>query len=260
LASRCRDRPQEVDRAIPELALAAAGQISPISSIRSTSTRCGLLLEEVDFEAVRKHSPVRLLVSATRVQDGSVRIFHTKSISLEVVLASACLPKLHHAFEIDGEPHWDGGFGANPPPLPVIAESRTRDVLLVQVIPTDHPDLPVTKSEIDTRVGRLTFNSPLRHDLATVELMQNLIREEGPPTSRLGRNLDDLRLHTISAEGHVDGLRDLSILNTDWTISTHLRDRGRMAAGAWLSAHAARHCPTSGGQKLTSRAPPGGRS
>jgi NTE family protein len=228
----------------PELALAAAGQMSPYQfNPLDLNPLRALLLEEVDFEAVRKRSPVRLLVSATRVQDGSVRIFHTKSISLEVVLASACLPKLHHAVEIDGEPHWDGGFGANPPLLPVIAESRTRDVLLVQVIPTDDPDLPVTKSEIDTRVGRLTFNGPLRQDLATVELMRKLIREEGRPTSRLGRSLDGLRLHTISAEAHVDGLRDLSVLNTDWAILTHLRDRGRIAADAWLSAHAARHCP-----------------
>ena len=111
------------------------------------------------------------------------------------------------------------------------------------MIPTDDPDLPVTKSEIDTRVGRLIFNGPLRQDLATVELMRKLIREEGRPTSRLGRSLDGLRLHTISAEAHVDGLRDLSVLNTDWAILTHLRDRGQIAADAWLSAHAARHCP-----------------
>ncbi len=110
---------------------------------------------------MRTHSPVRLLVSATRVQDGAVRVFRTKAISLDVVLASACLPRLHHAVNIHGEPHWDGGYAANPPLIPLVGASRTPDVLLVQLIPTDHAGLPVTKSEIDKRLGQITFNSPL---------------------------------------------------------------------------------------------------
>ncbi len=146
----------------PELVVATASQMSPyqFNPLELNPLR-DLLAQEVDFEAVRTHSPVRLLVSATRVQDGALRVFRTKAISLDVVLASACLPRLYHAVNIHGEPHWDGGYAANPPLIPLVGASRTPDVLLVQLIPTDHAGLPVTKSEIDKRLGQITFNSPL---------------------------------------------------------------------------------------------------
>jgi NTE family protein len=178
---------------------------------------------------------VRLLVSATRVQDGAVRVFRTKAISLDVVLASACLPRLHHAVNIHGEPHWDGGYAANPPLIPLIGPSRTSDVLLVQLIPTDHAGLPVTKPEIDQRLGQITFNSPLQKELEAIELMKKLVRKEGEPVSRLGRKIQSLELHHVSAEDHVDGLSQMSVLNTQWSFLTQLRDRGRAAAEAWLS-------------------------
>jgi NTE family protein len=224
-----------------ELVLATASQMSPyqFNPLEVNPLRA-LLLEEVDFEAVRTRSPVRLLVSATRVQDGSVKVFRTKSISVEVVLASACLPRLHHAVEIDDEPYWDGGYAANPPLLPLVAVSRTSNVLLVQLIPTGHAGLPVTKPEIDKRLGRIAFNRPLQKDLEAIALMRKLIRKEGRPLSRLAGRIDGLRLHRLCAEDHVDGLSDLSVLNTDWSVLTHLRERGRAAAEAWLSRRSVR--------------------
>ena len=221
-----------------ELVVATASHLSPyqFNPLQLNPLRA-LLSDEVDFDAVRKRSPVRLLVSATRVQDGAVRIFRTSSVSLDVVLASACLPRLHHAVEINGEPHWDGGYAANPPLLPLVDASRTADVLLVQLIPTDHAGLPVTKSEIDKRLGRITFNGPLQKDLEAVALMRKLLREEGKPRSPRGRKIDALRLHHLSAENYVDGLSELSVLNIDGTFLAHLRDRGRLAAETWLSDH-----------------------
>ena len=126
----------------PELVVATASQLSPyqFNPLELNPLR-DLLAQEVDFEAVRTRSPVRLLVSATRVQDGAVRVFRTKAISLDVVLASACLPRLHHAVNIHGEPHWDGGYAANPPVIPLVGASRTSNVLVVQLIPTDHVGL-----------------------------------------------------------------------------------------------------------------------
>jgi len=200
----------------------------------------------VDFEAVRTRSPVRLLVSATRVQDGAVRVFRTKAISLDVVLASACLPRLHHAVAIHGEPHWDGGYAANPPIVPLMGASRASDVLVVHLIPTDHAGLPVTRSEIDKRLGQITFNGPLQKELEAVALMKQLVRKEGEPVSRLGRKIQSLQLHHVSAEDHVDGLSQMSVLNTERSFLTHLRDRGRAAAEAWLSDQRARDHWTGG--------------
>ena len=161
-------------------------------------------------------------------------VFRTRAISLEVVLASACLPRLHHAVEVHGEAHWDGGYAANPPLVPLVGASTASDVLVVHLIPTDHVGLPVTKSEIDKRLGQITFNSPLQKELETIGLMKKLIRREGQPTSRLGRKIESLQLHHLSAEHHVDGLSQASVLNTDWDFLTDLRDRGRAAADAWL--------------------------
>src|SRR3954447_18379146 len=140
----------------PDLVVATASQLAPyqFNPLELNPLR-DLLAQEVDFEAIRTRSPVRLLVSATRVQDGAVRVFRTKAISLDVVLASACLPRLHHSVDINGEAHWDGGYAANPPLIPLVGASRASDVLLVQLIPADHAGLPVTKSEIDKRLGQI---------------------------------------------------------------------------------------------------------
>jgi len=154
-----------------------------------------------------------------------------------VVLASACLPRLHHAVNIHGEPHWDGGYAANPPLIPLVAVSDTPNVLVVQLVPTDQAELPVTKSEIEKRLGQITFNAPLQKELAAISLASKLIRtEEGARHSRLAEKIKALRLERISAEEHVEGLSDLSALDTDASFLLHLRDRGRAAADAWLTA------------------------
>jgi len=127
----------------PEIVVATAAQLSPYQfNPLDVNLLRDLLAREIDFEAVRTQAPVRLLVSATRVHDGALRVFRTKAISLDVVLASACLPRLHHAVNIHGEPHWDGGYAANPPVIPLVAASETPNVLVVQLMPTDHAGLP----------------------------------------------------------------------------------------------------------------------
>src|SRR5215207_4134854 len=225
----------------PEMVVATASQMSPYQfNPLDLNPLRDLLAQEVDFEAVRTRSPVRLLVSATRVQDGAVRVFRTKAISLDVVLASACLPRLHHSVNIHGEPHWDGGYAANPPVIPLVAASETPNVLVVQLIPTDHAGLPVTKAGIDERLGQITFNAPLQKELEAIGMMKKLVRKEGEPTSRLGRKIDSLELHHLSAEDHVDGLSQASVLNTDWNFLTDLRDQGRAAAEAWLATRSER--------------------
>src|SRR4051812_33263340 len=231
----------------PELVVATASQLSPsqFNPLELNPLR-DLLAQEVDFEAIRTRSPVRLLVSATRVQDGALRVFRTKAISLDVVLASACLPRLHHAVAIHGEPHWDGGYAANPPIVPLMGASRASDVLVVHLIPSDHAGLPVTRSEIDKRLGQITFNGPLQKELEAVAMMKQLVRKEGEPVSRLGRKIQSLQLHHVSAEDHVDGLSQMSVLNTERSFLTHLRDQGRVAAEAWLSDQRARDRWTGG--------------
>ena len=160
-----------------------------------------ILAEEVDLEVVRSRTSVRLLLGATRVRDGALRIFRNKDISYDVVLASACLPHLHHAVAIDGEPHWDGGYAANPPLMPLISASRTSDVLLVQIIPSQHHQLPKTTSEIDQRLSQITFNTSLHRDLEALSAMLALCRGSSSQSTSLGRKLLRLRLSRVAGSG-----------------------------------------------------------
>ena len=193
-----------------------------------------ILAAEVDIEAVRTGSPVRLLLGATRVRDGALRIFRNKDLTFDVVLASACLPQLHQAVSIDGEPHWDGGYAANPPLMPLVTATRASDLMVVQIIPGNHAELPTTSPEIQKRLNQITFNSSLQRDLEALAMMAQLSREGDMRHSRLGRKLERLTLHRLVAEDHVEGLSALSFLNTDWSHLQRLRDHGRAAAGAWL--------------------------
>jgi NTE family protein len=157
----------------PEVVVATTSQLSPYQfNPLDLNPLRDLLAQEVDFEAIRRRSPVRLLVSATRVQDGAVRVFRTKAISLDVVLASACLPRLHHAVEIHGEAHWDGGYAANPPLVPLVGASMASDVLVVHLIPTDHASLPVTKSEIGAPCQRAQPSQRVEHGLGFLDRSQ----------------------------------------------------------------------------------------
>jgi NTE family protein len=194
-----------------------------------------ILSEEVDFDALRAKPPVRLLVSATRVSDGSLRIFREKAVTLEAVLASACLPLLHPAVEIEGEAYWDGAYSANPPLVPLIAASRASDALVVQIIPTASEETPTSSADIIKRMQQITFNSSLLREMDALAAMTKL---SGPDAegSALSRKLQRLRLHHINAEKHVPGLAQASALDLDWDFLSALRDHGRAAAEGWLAA------------------------
>jgi NTE family protein len=194
-----------------------------------------ILTTEVDIEAVCRRAPVRLLLGATRVRDGALRLFRNKELTYDVVLASACLLLLHQAVLIDGEPHWDGGYAANPPLTQLVQASRSSEVIVVQIIPTARAELPTTSPEIDKRLGQITFSSSLQKDLEALSIMTKLSRAEGRASkSRLGRKLQRLQLHRIAAEDHVDGLSGMSIANAEWSVLAHLCDQGRAAAARWL--------------------------
>src|SRR5215217_7744724 len=136
-----------------------------------------ILAGEVDFEAVRTKAPVRLLLGTTRVSDGSLRIFRTPEVTADVVLASACLPHLHHAVTIDGEAYWDGGYAANPPLLPLVTATKASDVLVVQIVPSNGSELPTTSPEIGKRLSQITFNNSLQKDLQALSMMTKLSQE-----------------------------------------------------------------------------------
>ncbi|OAN52141.1 hypothetical protein A6A04_00050 [Paramagnetospirillum marisnigri] len=135
-----------------------------------------LLMRLVDFERLRRDPPLGLFLSATHVPSGTARIFREHEVTAEVVLASTCLPSLHHTVEIDGESYWDGGFSANPPLLPLALDSTCRALLLVKLTPDAEPRVPVTAQAIAARMQRLLFNTPLLRDLEALERMRGHLK------------------------------------------------------------------------------------
>jgi NTE family protein len=193
-----------------------------------------LLAEEIDFETLRQHSKLKLLIATTRVRDGRLRIFREKAVTLDVILASTCLPVLHHAVSIDGEAYWDGGYSANPPLLPLVSASRATDGLVVQIMPSVGAEMPTSASEIRKRIEQITFASSLTRDMDALAAMKQLAgpHDQG---SRLARKLHKLRLHHLSAEAEYPALAEASALNLDWDFLLALRDAGRRAADRWLN-------------------------
>src|SRR6202008_2995224 len=130
-----------------------------------------ILDESIDFKRLPQ-SPIKLFVTATNVHTGRGRIFRNSELTANVLLASACLPTMFQAIEIDGEPYWDGGFAGNPTITPLIRESKAHDTILVQINPPERRDTPRTANEILNRLNEISFNSPLMKELRMIALLR----------------------------------------------------------------------------------------
>jgi NTE family protein len=189
-----------------------------------------ILEQSVDFERLRASSQIKLFLSATNVRSGKVRIFKSDEVTPEAVLASACLPFLFQAVEIDGEAYWDGGYLGNPAIYPLIYDCQSSDVVIVHINPLARPDVPRTATEILNRVNEISFNSSLMREMRAIAFVTRLIDEGQVKEGSMKRML----IHSIAADDFMQGLGVNSKLNADWEFLTHLRDVGRAEAKAWL--------------------------
>lgn len=196
-----------------------------------------LLEEEVDFARLRRERPLALLIAATRVRDGRARIFREDEITVDAVLASACLPQLHQAVKIDGEDYWDGGYSANPPLRDLILETRAEHVLVVQLSPEEHGGTPRLPADIHRRTRDLAFAAPLRRELEAIEELRALSRMEAGVRSPLFRRFEALRLHRIAAHAAMPDLVEANPADVGWSFLSRLSEVGHGAAGAWAAAH-----------------------
>jgi NTE family protein len=189
-----------------------------------------LIAAQVDFETVRACDRIKLFVSATCVRTGRVRVFEAPELSPDAVMASACMPFLFQAVEIDGEAYWDGGYMGNPVIYPLIYNCASRDVLIVQVNPVERPEVPRTARDILNRVNEISFNSSLLRELRAIEFVTRLLDEGSLDARRHKRML----IHRIDGGERLRGLGASSKLNAEWPFLVHLRDLGRDAAATWL--------------------------
>lgn len=193
-----------------------------------------LIEENVDFNLIRDKSPVHLLIAATHVASGRARIFRHDEITLEAVLASACLPTMHHAVDIDGAVYWDGGFSANPDLITVATESAIADTLLVTVSPRTISEHPTTARDIAMQTARMQFNAPLLRDIEII----TAVRDTATAMMAKGRlaPLCKHRFHLIDGGTITGGLNADSTVKPDWTVMTYLHGAGRNHAEEWLTA------------------------
>jgi NTE family protein len=187
--------------------------------------------QSIDFERLRAHSPIKLFLSATNVRTGKVRIFKNAEITAEAVMASACLPFMFQAIEIEGEAYWDGGYMGNPAIFPLIYECASQDVVVVHINPLARPQVPKTALEILNRMNEISFNSSLMREMRAIAFVTRLIDDGKIQDTNMKRML----IHSIAADDFMQGLGINSKLNADWEFLTHLRDVGRATAAAWLN-------------------------
>lgn len=192
-----------------------------------------VLTEHVDFDLVRAKSPVELLIAATHVATGRARLFRHDEITVEAVLASACLPVLHHAVEIEGSAYWDGGFSANPDLVTLASESPTSDTLLVMVAPRVNAKLPTTARDISNHANRLTFNAPLLRDIEVITSVRETCAGALLAKGRLAP-LCRHRFHLIDGGPITSTLNPETSLKPDWDMITYLHGAGRDHADKWL--------------------------
>jgi NTE family protein len=192
-----------------------------------------VLAESIDFERLAR-SPIQLFVTATRVRTGRGRIFRNAEITADVLLASACLPTMFRAIEIDGEPYWDGGYAGNPTITPLVRESDAHDTILVQINPTERPEVPRTAAEILNRLNEISFNSPLMKELRMIALL----RQAADPGSGEGARWAKMRTHRVKSD-MLAKFGASSKLNAEWEFVSMLRAEGRLAADAFLREHGA---------------------
>jgi NTE family protein len=193
-----------------------------------------ILAEHVDFGQLRASTAPRLFVSATHVGTGQARIFANSELSLDVLVASACLPVLHQAVVIDGESYWDGGYSNNPPLLPLIEHCGADDVLLVRINRPESIAAPVNSPDIFQRVNHIVFNASLENELKSLDLARRIADEGIAVGGVLRGKMRRLKLHQIDAADALRALGGSNSLNPDWAMISKLRDEGRAAAESWL--------------------------
>jgi NTE family protein len=192
-----------------------------------------ILAETVDFGCLAD-APIKLFITATNVRTGAGRIFRNAEITPDVLLASACLPTMFQAVQIDGEHYWDGGYVGNPTITPLVRECDSHDTILVQINPIVRDEVPRSARDIMNRLNEVAFNSPLVKELRMIALL-NKVADPGHGEGALWAGM---RVHRIASD-RVTEVDSTSKLITEWRFLSGLRDEGRRSAELFLQAHRA---------------------
>ncbi len=193
-----------------------------------------ILSELVDFDRLRAAADIKLFVCATNVRTGKIRVFQPHEISVDALLASACLPTLFRAVEIEGECYWDGGFMGNPAMFPLLNACQASDIILIEINPIRIDETPTTARAIIDRMKDISFNATMMREMRTIAFVTQLLDQH-----RLTHKTRYRRIlfHMIGAEREIARFGVSSKLNADWDFLTTLFGLGRSTAAEWLDRH-----------------------
>jgi NTE family protein len=192
-----------------------------------------ILTSLIDFEELHLYNKKKLFICATNVKTNRAKIFTNKEITVDAVLASACLPLLFQAVEIDGEYYWDGGYMGNPPISPLITNTDIHDIVLIKINSININSVPTTARDIADRVNEISFNSSLINEMKLIHYRNELIRsgvlKDDHKTNR------EIFVHTISGYQALSQLSQSSKMNVSWEFLSQLKEKGRQIAENWIN-------------------------
>jgi NTE family protein len=191
-----------------------------------------ILNDLIDFEELHLYNKKKLFICATNVKTNRAKIFTNKEITVDAVLASACLPFLFQAVEIDGEFYWDGGYMGNPPIAPLITNTNVRDIVLIKINSININSVPTSARDIADRVNEISFNSSLINEMKLIhyrnELLRNGVLKTDDKTNR------EIFVHTISGFEALSQMSQSSKMNISWEFLLTLKEKGRQIAEKWI--------------------------
>lgn len=204
--------------------------ISPYQNLIEFHPLRDVLLDVVDFDRIRYASGIDLYICATNVRTGKVTVFRSRQITIDVLLASACLPHLFRAVKIGEDCYWDGGYMGNPALWPLAYESQSRDLVLVQINPLVREEIPETGHEIQDRLDEINFNSTLMREMRALHFVNRLIDGGKLDPSEYRRT----NIHLIDPGEPIRTLHASSKLNAEPDFLAYLFEIGRTTAERWI--------------------------
>jgi len=196
-----------------------------------------IITAQIDFARLRAQSPVKLFVAATNANSGKLRIFGSEELTVEAMLASACLPMMQRAIEIDGEPYWDGGYAANPAVFPLFYECRSHDILLVLLSPLKYKQTPYSAQDIKERILEFGFTATFLREMRMFAHLRDYIGRSWFPIGRFERRIAKTRFHVIDAQDFMSDLTPETKLAANLQFFATLKELGRQRTADWLRQH-----------------------
>ena len=196
-----------------------------------------LLNNHIDFDELRETNHTKLFIAATNIKTSKLKIFKRNELTSDHILASACLPSLHHPITIDGQTYWDGGFSGNPPLYPLIFNCNSSDLIIVLLQPLSKEAIPETAKEIRERMHDIAFHSTFMREMRAISFSKQFIDKKSVIKGALEKRLDKLRIHIIHADEDLKDLDHKSKYNASPDLLNHLRDAGYECADKWLKAN-----------------------